>query len=67
MSLKDDLELFKQQNKDTVEYIFKNGTKFKGASGYWLYNWLDILYIDAVKEYQQNKTQHLVSFIKSLL
>lgn len=67
MSLKDDLELFKSKNKDTPEFTFKNGTKFKGIANYWLHWWLDTMYEDAVKEYKINKTQHLVGFIKSLL
>ena len=67
MNLKDTLEAFKSKNKDTVEFTFRNGTKFKGVTEYRLHRWLDQLYEDAVSEYKINKTQNIVGFIKSLL
>jgi len=67
MKVTDAITAYKEKHKNTFEHEFRNGTIFRGGNGIKLYEWLDILYQDAVKEFKITGTKNNVEFIKSLI
>lgn len=67
MKVSEAIAAYKEKHKNTFEHEFRNGTIYKGGSGIKLYEWLDQLYNDAVKEFKTTGTKNNVEFIKSLI
>jgi len=67
MKVTEAITAYKEKHKNTFEHEFRNGTIFRGGCGIKLYEWMDSLYQDAVKEFKTTGTKKNVEFIKSLI
>ena len=67
MKLAEKIELFKKNNPNRLEHIFKNGLIFKGSGTYKLHWWLDSIYKDAVNEWNTKKEKNIANFLEKCI
>ena len=67
MNLKEKIQHFKQNIPDRLEHTFKDGSKFKGYGNHKVHKWIDLLYIQAVNEWHEKKTQNNAEYISKLI
>lgn len=67
MNLKEKIQLFKQNTPDRLEHTFKDGSNFKGYGNHKVHKDIDLLYIQAVNEWHEKKTQNNAEYISKLI